>query len=88
MKKVDVLNGLNDIMDNTCGEKKILDGCKYCMAVNRMKCSKAASEVRERMDEKEVVACIELVSGLVETAKAYGKIDKVYMDIKECMDNE
>lgn len=46
------------------------------------------SEVRERMDEKEVVACIELVSGLVETAKAYGKIDKVYMDIKECMDNE
>lgn len=45
-------------------------------------------EASERMDEKEVVGCIELVLGLVETAKAYGKIDKGYMDIKECMDNE
>lgn len=31
---------------------------------------------------------VDVLNGLVETAKAYGTIDKVYMDIKECMDNE
>ena len=45
-------------------------------------------EVRERMDEKEVVGCIELVSGLVETAKALAKVDKSYMKSKEDIDNE
>lgn len=44
-------------------------------------------EVRERMDEKEVVACIELVSGLVETARAFAKLDTAYIKSKECMDN-
>ena len=44
-------------------------------------------EACERMDKKEVVNCIELVSGLIDMAKAYAKMEKD-MDEKVCMDNE